>query len=112
MDDDRRLRAATTIAAVETAALILLVVARNGGRTPLLLAALALKFPFCFLARHRHAGGFLGLVLWEGVGGFVALVGRGIPLGVRIAEIAAATTVVWLLVTSAHLFPTPRLPER
>ena len=106
------LRAATTLAALEATALIALVLVRNGGRTPLLAVALALKYPLCLAARRLSAGGYLGLLLWEVVGAFVALFSPGVAVGVRVAEAAVAVTVVALLVRSAKLFPSPQLPKQ
>lgn len=112
MSPERALRLATALAAAETTLLIVVVLARNGGRTPLLVVALALKYPMCVLARRLSPGAFLGLLLWEVVGGFLALVARGVALPVRLVEVPVAVVVVALLGRSAKLFPTPRLPER
>lgn len=112
MTDLRALQAATTLAAVEATGLILLVLVRNGGRTPLLAVALALKYPLCLAARRLHPGGYLGLLLWEVVGAFVALFSPGIAVGVRVVEAAVALTVVVFLVRSAKLFPSPQLPRQ
>ena len=109
---ESRLRAATTLAALEAVLLIALVFFRNGLRTPLLALALALKLPFCVLARRLHAGGFLALLLWEGVGAIVAVTAPRVALGVRTVELLLAVTVIGLLLGSMSLFPTPRLPDR
>ena len=108
----RALSAATTLAAVEATALIALVFVRNGGRTPLLALALALKYPLCVAARRLSAGGYLGLLLWEVVGAFVALFSPGVPVLLRLAEAGVAVAVVALLVRSAKLFPSPELPKQ
>ena len=112
MTDDRLLRAATTLAAIEATALIVWVLVRSSGATPLLAAAVAMKYPFCLLARRLHPGGFLGLLLWEGVGALVALTSGGMSIVLRVVELGVSLTVIGLLVASAHLFPTPRLPDR
>jgi hypothetical protein len=112
MTADRSLRLATGLAAAEATGLIIVVLVRNGGRTPLLALALALKYPLCIAARRLAAGGFLGLLLWETVGGFLALVAPGVPLLLRSGEVLVAGAVVVLLARSAKLFPSPRLPER
>jgi hypothetical protein len=109
---ERSLRLATGLAAAEATGLIVVVLVRNGGRTPLLALALALKYPLCIGARRLAPGGFLGLLLWEVVGGFLAVVAPGVPLLLRIGEAVVAATVVVLLARSAKLFPSPRLPER
>lgn len=112
MTAERALRLATGLAAAEATGLIVVVLVRNGGRTPLLALALALKYPLCVGARRLAPGGFLGLLLWEVVGGFLALVAPGVPLLLRLGEALVAGAVVVLLARSAKLFPSPRLPER
>lgn len=108
---ERALRLATALAAIEATGLVVSVLARDGGRRPLLALALALKYPLCALARRRSPGAFLGLLLWELVGGFVALTAPGVPLAARLAVGAVAASVLVLLARSAKLFPSPRLPE-
>jgi len=107
-----RLRTATTLAALEALFVIAVVVARSGLQTWLLVLALAVKLPCCWLARRRHPGGFLALLLWELVGLIVALTAPRIAVAVRILEVSAATAVIMLLVGSVSVFPSPQLPER
>jgi hypothetical protein len=109
---ERRLQTATTIAAVEAVAQIVLVLARNGGRTPLLAASIAVKLPFCLLARRHSPGAFMGLVLWELAAVLAVVAGSGIPPALRLAQLAVAVAVLLLLGGAAHVFPGPRLPER
>ena len=110
--EDRTLRAAAALAAVETTGLIVAVVARSGARVPLLLAALAVKYPFCALVLRRRAGAFMGLLLWEAAGAIGALAATRSPLELRLAVLAVAVTVIGLLIASASSFPETRLPER
>ena len=112
MTGDRSLRLAAGLAAAETVVLIAVVMLRSGARTPLLVAALAVKLPFCVLVRHRSPGAFLGLLLWEAAAVFGALLAWSGPLLLRAAALAVSLTVIVLLTRSAHLFPSPRLPER
>jgi hypothetical protein len=109
---EARLRAATTLAALEALFLIAVVVTRSGLSTWLLVLAIALKLPCCWLARRRHPGGFLAVLLWEGIGLIVALTAPRIAVAVRIIEVSAAVAVIALLVGSVSVFPSPELPER
>ena len=106
-----RLQTATALAATEAVFLIAVVIVRSGLRTWLLVLAIAVKLPCCWLARRRHAGGFLAVLLWEGVGLLVAVTAPRIALAVRLLEVTVAAAVIGLLLGSVSAFPAPQLPE-
>jgi hypothetical protein len=110
--DDWTLRAAAWLGAAEATALIVVVLTRSLTRTPLLVAALAVKYVFCVLVTRRSAGAFLGLVFWEVCGLLIALTAPRVALELRLVEVVLALAVTVLLFTSLHLFPTAQLPER
>jgi hypothetical protein len=110
--DDWTLRAAAWLGAAEVTALILVVLLRSVTRTPLLVVALAVKYPFCVLVTKRSAGAFLLLLFWEACGLLIAVTAPRVALGLRLTEVVLAVAVVVLLFASLHLFPTAELPER
>ena len=105
-----RLQTATALAAAEAVFLIAVVIMRSRLSTWLLVLAIAVKLPCCWLARRRHAGGYLALLLWEGAGVIVPLTAPHIALAVRLVEVTVAATVLALLLGSLSAFPTPQLP--
>jgi hypothetical protein len=60
----------------------------------------------------RQAWAFLALLFWEFTVASAAVFAPGIPLALRVVEIAFAGSVIVLLTMSAHLFPRAQLPRR
>jgi hypothetical protein len=106
------LPAAAGLAALEvTVTIAVLLYGEHFGR-PLFLAILVLKYPICWMLLRRQAWAFLALLLWEFSVAFAAIFGPGIPLALRVVELAFAASVVCLLFASSHLFPRAQLPRR
>jgi hypothetical protein len=105
------LPAAAWLAAGEAAVLIVVVALTKGSAAPLVIGFLAAKFPFCWLVVRLRPGAYLGLLVWELAGVVAAVSGRGVAIGLRLAEVVVAASVTALLVASTPLFPTVRLPE-
>jgi len=112
VQEDWTLRMAAALAAVETTVLIVAVLIQGGVRAPLVVAALAVKYPFCLLAVRRGPGAFMGLLLWEVGGACAALAGKGWPTELRVIELLVALTVIAFLIHSFRLFPPVELPPR
>jgi hypothetical protein len=104
------LPAAAWLAAIETAALIAALAVSGKSAAPILIAFLAVKLPFCVLVTQRRPGAYLGLIVWEAAGA-IAAVGAHSMLLLRLLEIAAAATVIGLLVASTPMFPSVGLPD-
>jgi hypothetical protein len=101
------LAAAAGVAAVESTLLITVIAFGSVRSGPILIAAVALKYPFCYaLTRHRP-GAWLALLLWEGTGVLAALAKPGLPAYQRVVELALAGGCLVLLGAGASTFPSP-----
>ena len=102
----RRLQLAVGAAAVEVLAQVGLLVARGAlagaALRPVFLLA---KLPICWWAWKRHAGGYLGLWIWE-IGGVVAALSARGAIGPRAAIAAGALGVMVLLGRAISAYPT------
>jgi hypothetical protein len=105
------LPAAAWLAATETAVLIAIVGLTREHAAPIVIAFLAVKFPFCWLLARLKPGAYLGLLVWELAGAVAALGARGTAVVFRLLEIGVAATVVGLVIASTPLFPPVRLPD-
>jgi hypothetical protein len=105
------LPAAVWLAVAETAVLIVIVGFTRQHAALIVIAFLAVKFPFCWLALRLSPGAYLGLVVWEVAGAVAALGASGTLVALRLLEIAVAAAVIGLLIASTPLFPSVRLPE-
>lgn len=106
------LPAAAGLAALEVT--VTIAVLLYGGRfgRPVFLVVLVIKYPICWMLLRRQAWAFLAILFWEFTVGFAALFGPRIPIVLRVVEIAFASSVIVLLMMSAHLFPRAQLPRR
>jgi hypothetical protein len=108
------LRAATAVVAVEALGEAVAIGGRSeltAGLRVMLLGFLSLKWLFAWRARHLSPGAAMGLLLLEGTT-VVAAVGAtdAHPLA-RVALAVAALTVLVLLASSLHAFPSAPLPR-
>ncbi len=105
------LTVAFVIVAIETVAEITFVVARDdygpGGKA-LVGGLLACKILLAASARRLHAGGALGLLLFELVGILVAIGAEWSSL-LRVALVLCVVAVYVLVLSSLHAFPTPEI---
>ena len=106
------LPAAAGLAALEVTVTIAVLLYGDRFARPLFLAILVLKYPICWMLLRRQAWAFLALLLWEFTVAFTAVVAPGIPLALRVVELAFAASVSALLFASSHLFPRAQLPRR
>jgi hypothetical protein len=106
------LPAAAGLAAFEVTALIGVQAFAGHRNAPLIIALLAVKYPFCWAATQRRPGAYLALWLWEASGAVAALAVPGLGVVPRVLELGAALSCLGLLAASASLFPSPRLPGR
>jgi hypothetical protein len=107
------LRAAVALVSLEAAVEAVLVAGRTeltpGLRTFLVLC-ISLKWVFAWRVLHLSAGAMLGLLLLEGTT-LVAAVASDATTVPRLALAAVALTVLGLLSSSLHAFPSPTLPK-
>ena len=108
------LRAASALVFVE-ALIESIVVARRteltvGLRVALVLCV-SLKWLFAWRVRQLRAGALFGLLLLEGTTVIAALGATEAATGARLALGAVALTVLVLLSSSLHAFPSPTLPK-
>jgi len=106
------LAAAAGVAAIESTILIAVIAFGSVRSAPVLIAALAIKYPFCYaLTRHRP-GAWMALLLWEATGLVAALAKPGLPLYQRVTELGLAGGCLVLLAMAASTFPTPTFGSR
>jgi hypothetical protein len=101
------LAAAAGVAAAESTILIAVIAFGSVRSGPVLVAALALKYPFCYALTRRRPGAWMALLLWEVTGIVAALAKPGIPLYQRVTELGLAGGCLVLLVLAASTFPAP-----
>lgn len=106
------LKAAAAVAAVEAAALMAIIASGSYRAGPLLIAFLALKFPFCRALLRRRPGAWMALMLWEASGAVAALARPGLPVPERLIELTVSVGCMVLLGLATALFPSPTLPPR
>jgi hypothetical protein len=106
------LAAAAGVAAAESTILITVILFGSVRSGPILVAALALKYPFCYALTRRRPGAWLALLLWEGTGLFAALAKPGLPAYQRLVELALTGGCLALLGAGASTFPTPTFGSR
>jgi hypothetical protein len=106
------LPAAAGLAALEVTVTIAVLLYRGQFGKGIFIAVLAVKYPICWMALRRQAWAFLSLLLWEFTVAFTAVIAPGVPLALRVVQLAFAASVVALLFASAHLFPRAQLPRR
>jgi hypothetical protein len=106
------LAAAAGLAAAESTILIAVIAFGSVRSGPILVAALALKYPFCYaLTRHRP-GAWMALLLWEGTGVVAAVAKPGLPVYQRVTELGLAGGCLVLLAMAASTFPSPTFGSR
>jgi len=106
------LAAAAGVGAAESTILIAVIAFGSVRSAPVLIAALALKYPFCYaLTRHRP-GAWMALLLWESTGLVTALAKPGLPVYQRVTELGLAGGCLVLLAMAASTFPTPTFGSR
>jgi hypothetical protein len=108
------LKAAVGLVVVE-AAVEVVVVARRDELTPglrvLLALCIGLKWVFAWGALRLHPGAAMGLLLLEGTTVVAALAATEASPAARLAAGGVALTVLVLLSSSLHAFPSPTLPK-
>jgi hypothetical protein len=105
------LSAGAWLAFAETLGLIVALSFSGAPLAPFVIGALLLKLPFCWFTLQRRPGALMGVFLWE-IGGVIGVMRAGTASGeLRLVELAAALTVMALLLASVPLFPSVRLPE-
>jgi hypothetical protein len=106
------LAAAAGVAAAESTVLIAVIAFGSVRSGPVLIAALALKYPFCYALTRRRPGAWMALLLWEGTGLVAALAKPGLPVYQRLTELGLAGGCLVLLGMAASTFPTPTFGGR
>lgn len=101
------LAAAAGVAAIESTILIAVIAFGSVRSGPVLVAALALKYPFCYALTRRRPGAWMALLLWEVTGVVAALAKPGLPLYQRLTELGLAGGCLVLLALAASTFPAP-----
>ena len=108
------LRAAVALVSVEALVEAVVVAARTeltvGLRVALVLCV-GLKWLFAWRVIGLRAGALFGLLLLEGTTVVAAIGATESPAGARLALGAVALTVLVLLSSSLHAFPSPTLPK-
>lgn len=108
---DWALPAAAGMAALETTVLIGVLALSGAPLAPFVIAALLVKYPFCYLLLKRSAGAYLGLLLWEGAG-IMAALGAPAPVALRLLELGLAGATLALLLAAVRAFPAVELQKR
>lgn len=106
------LAAAAGVAAAESTILIAVIAFGSVRSGPVLVVALALKYPFCYALTRRRPGAWMALLLWEGTGLVAALAKPGLPAYERLTELGLAGGCLVLLALAASTFPSPTLGAR
>ena len=108
------LRAAATLVSAEALVECLAVAGRDELTTALrigLVLALSLKWVFAWRVLHLSPGAVLGLLLLEGTTIVSAFGAVDTSDPARLALGVTAATVIVLVCTSLHAFPSPTLPK-
>lgn len=108
------LRAAAGLVSIEALVQALVVAGRSELTTGLrvgLILCIALKWVFAWRVLQLSAGAMLGLLLLEGTTVIAALGATSSSGGARLALAGVALTVIGLLSSSLHAFPSPTLPK-
>jgi hypothetical protein len=108
------LRAAVVLVSVEALVEALLVAGRSEltpGLRVFLVLCVGLKWVFAWGVLRLHAGALFGLLLLEVTTVVAAAAATEAPTGLRLALGGVALTVLVLLSSSLHAFPSPTLPK-
>lgn len=108
------LRAGAGLVSAEALVEALIVAGRTEltpGLRVILVLCVGLKWLFAWRILRLKAGAMLGLLMLEGTTIVAAFGAVDAAMGARVALGAVALTVIGLLSSSLHAFPTPTLPK-